>query len=193
MSRTPRLFAVTAVRALSVLVVAVVFATLPVWNVSDSKAESPPISDSQAKAAFLVNIIKYVTWSQESKLSRNIDVGVLGRQASLDVWKGLNGKVVNGRKLNLLVSSDLDDLTGCQVIFIDASAIKQFTRTLSHLRGEPVLTVSDVEGVNPLNGAMVNLTIRRGRLSFTVNLKELRASGLQISSNVLKLATEVLK
>jgi len=55
---------------------------------------------------------------------------------------------------------------------------------------QPALTVSDAENFARQRGA-IQLTLGRSKLSITVNLGVVRASGLAISAKVLRLANVI--
>ena len=157
-------------------------------------ADSGPLTESQAKASFVFNVARYVTWPKSAFSSEGIlEIGILGNSASGSAWDGLKGKSVQGRKLVVRKSRDLDDLRSCQVIYIESSERRNLSRILRTLHHEPILTVSEMDEFIRSEGGMVNLKIVNNRLTLAVNLGSVRASGLDISSYLLKLAVEVLQ
>lgn len=163
------------------------------WCVPSAAAEQRQVSDAQLKAAFLFNAIKYVTWPPTVRSLKDIDVGILGRTSPGDALISLDGKIVNGKKLHVHTSTDLDDLIGCQVLYFSSLSRKQVVRSVAMLRNEPVLTISDSEDVSVTDGIMASITVRNGRLAFAFNLRKAHEADLSVSSNLLKLAAEVLK
>ncbi len=55
------------------------------------------------------------------------------------------------------------------------------------MRGAPVLTVAEFDGFAS-GGGMIGLYVAESRVRFEVNLAAVRATGLQLGSNLLKLA-----
>ncbi len=152
----------------------------------------PSMTDGQIKAAFVSNVIRYVTWPANATAADNeICIGVLGRSTPGNAWQSLNGRAVNGKKLRLRISTDIQDLDNCQVVFIDTSERKSTVRAISHLGNDPVLTIGDSEGFISHDGGMIKVVSGGGRLSFSISLRRARNAGLTISSHLLKLATEV--
>jgi hypothetical protein len=157
-------------------------------------ANSGQLTESEAKASFVFNVARYVTWPKSAFSSEDtLEIGILGNGASGSAWDGLKGKTVQGRKLVVRKSRDLDDLRSCQVIYIEDSERRSLPRILRVLRHEPVLTISAMDEFIRSEGGMVNLKIVNNRLTLAVNLGNARASGLDISSYLLKLAVEVLQ
>lgn len=156
-------------------------------------AENGSMTEHQAKTAFLFNVIRYASWPRNAyPESEPFAVGILGDNSSESSWNALKGKQIHGRIITVTRSRDLDDLRNCQVIFIETSEKKQLARIIKQLHDEPVLTVSDMDGFYK-NGGMVNLIIANNRIKVAVNLKSARTAGIDISSQLLKLATEVIQ
>lgn len=166
-----------------VLVVQILCCSASAW------AEKPHSSESQVKAAFVFNVARYVSWP----LSGNdpFVIGVLGRGALDGAFQDLKGKSIHGRALEIRKSDDLDDLLNCQIIFILPSKRKNISRILLQLQDYAVLTVSDMEGFTQ-TGGMVHLIREDERIRFKINLASAQRSGLKISSQLLKLAKEVI-
>lgn len=156
-----------------------------------AETTSRTIDDQQIKAAFLFNLIKYVTWPGHILFDNGINVGVLGKSIPGDPLISLNGKTIGGRKIHLRVSTDLDDLNNCHVLFIQRGEHKQLHRLMSTISNDPVLTVSDQDDFITDHNGMVMITIQDGKITFKVNLKRGRSVGLNFSSHLLRLAAKV--
>jgi uncharacterized protein DUF4154 len=152
-------------------------------------AENPHLGEGQVKAAFVFNVARYVSWPFSG--SDPFVIGVLGRGAVDGAFQGIRGKSVHGRVLEIRKSDDLDDLLTCQVIFIMPSKRKNIARILLQLQDYPVLTISDMDGFAQ-TGGMVHLIREDDRIRFKINRAAAQRSGLKISSQLLKLAKEVI-
>jgi hypothetical protein len=157
-------------------------------------AASAQLSESQAKAIFVFNIIRYVTWPREVYNSKNtIEIGILSKSANDFRWNILKDRTIQDRRLIVRKSSDIDDLRSCQIIYIDTTARKDLVRILNAIKQEPILTISDIDNFHLYEGGMITLNVINSKLNFTVNLATARKSSLDISSHLLKLAHEVLR
>lgn len=154
-------------------------------------AEEKQISEQQVKSAIVYNIARYVTWPVAVHGDNTLfTIGIFGQGVS--AWGTLPGKMLSGRKIVVRRITDIDDLVNCQIVYIDSSEKKNLPRILTVLKEIPVLTISEIEGFSH-SGGMIALRVINNRIKFDVNLKSTRASGLDISSNLLRLASEVVK
>ena len=148
---------------------------------------------SQVKAAFLFNFAKFVEWPPGTFTSDQaaIILGFLDRDPMAEALELLQGKIVQGRRLEVRRCRGPEDLRGCQIFFASASERSGLSRILSSLRNFPVLTVTDDVDNSAQLGAIINLTVAEGKIRFTISLINARRSGLKISSQLLKLAITV--
>ena len=86
----------------------------------------------------------------------------------------------------------IDALKGCQIVFIAPAAAAQLPRVLDALDGQTVLTVADSAGA-ARQGVALNMAVNQNKVSFEANLKAARAAKLNLSSKLLRLATEVIQ
>lgn len=154
------------------------------------QAEERSISENQAKAAFVFNVVRYVSWPPPD--SDTVLIGIFGKGHIAAEWQNISGKIVNGKKLRVFKSNDLDEMFDCQIVIIEETSPQKLSRTLMLLKSYPILSIGDSPAfIN--SGGKLNVSLINNRISFTVNLAQARAAGLDISSNLLKLATEVIK
>lgn len=153
-------------------------------------AEERLISENQAKAAFVFNVVRYITWPPPS--SNSVLIGILGKGPVAREWQSISGKTMNGRKLRVVKSNDVDEMLDCQIVVIEETSPHKLSRILLSLRHFPILTIGD-SPVFIRSGGSLNISLRDDHISFSVNLAQARTVGLDISSNLLKLATEVVK
>jgi hypothetical protein len=142
----------------------------------------------RAKAGFLYNFIAFTEWPP--KVGSPLPLCVYGANPFGDELEALEGKVVNGRNLTVRHPGNLDQLKSCRVVFVADSAIDGLPRILDALRGEPVLTVADSRGALD-RGVGINLVLRQNKIAFDVNLAATRHADLNLSSKLLRLASEV--
>lgn len=153
---------------------------------SNALAQTGP--EYRVKAGFLYNFIAFTEWP--AGVGNPLNLCVYGADPFGDELNALQGKSVGGRSLNTRKADSLEQLKGCQVVFVAGSAIDSLPRILDTLRGEPVLTVTDTPGALD-GGAGINMVVRQGKVAFEVNLAATRRSQLNVSSKLLRLASEV--
>ncbi len=157
---------------------------------SAAPAHSLDIPEYRLKAAFLYNFAAFTEWPADTGSSLNLCLyGADPFGAEIDP---LNGKKVGERSLAVQRKSTPESLKGCQIVFVTAAASGQLPRVLDALRGQPVLTVADAPG-SVLQGVMLNMALAQGRITFEANLVAARGARLNLSSKLLRLATEVVQ
>lgn len=142
----------------------------------------------RAKAGFLYNFITFTDWPP--RVGSPLHLCVYGGNPFGDELNALEGKAVNGRNLAIRYPVSLEQLKNCRVVFVADSAIGNLSGILDTLRGEPVLTVTDSKGALDA-GAGINMRVRQNKIAFEVNLAATRRADLNLSSKLLRLASEV--
>jgi hypothetical protein len=147
----------------------------------------------QVKAAFLFNFVKFVEWPPGTFTSDQaaIILGFSERDPLAESLGALQGKVVQGRRLELRRYRGPEDLRSCQIFFASASEKSRLPQILSSLQNSPVLTVTDEVDNFAKLGAIINLIVVEDKIRFEISLINARRSGLKISSQLLKLAITV--
>jgi hypothetical protein len=139
------------------------------------------------RAAFLYNLTQYVTWPQARS---GILIGYLGNSSfGSALQKIVEGKLVDGRSIHVLLDPAAPDLSRCDVVYVSGGS-RQTKSILDSLRGRPILTVGESEGF-PRMGGMVGLVRVEDRIQLEINPEAARVAGLEISSRVLDLAVIV--
>ncbi len=153
-----------------------------------SQAVAENLAEYRIKAAFLVNFASFTEWPAEVGSTLNLCVyGPDPFGAELDRFKGRN---VGGRSLTVMRVNSVDMLENCQVVFITRPVIDNLLRVLDTLSSKPVLTVADSPGAMR-QGVALNMGTRESKVTFEANLAAARGNGLNLSSKLLTLASEV--
>lgn len=143
------------------------------------------------KAAFLYNFSIFTTWPD-----RDIDHFNLCLYGSDPFGKSidslLSNKRVHGRAIIIHRTTDINHLHQCQLVFISRSEISNLKKVIDTLKDKPILTVADSPGANQL-GVVLNMAVKEDQVTFEANLKKAREVGLNLSSQLLRLATKVLQ
>ena len=159
-------------------------------GLAGTAAGGPP--EYQVKAAFLLNTIRFVEWPAGENTSADIVIGVLGEDPFGPYLDELAGRKIKGRKIVIRHFSSPDRAAGCQVLFIPDSERRRLQSLLGLLRGYSILTVSDSDGFVHMGG-MIEIDLDKGHLVFDVNQRQLSLRGLKISSQMLKLARDIVE
>jgi hypothetical protein len=154
-----------------------------------------PPGEYDVKAAFLYNLGKFVRWPPEALGETNAPfvIGVLGGGPLTErLEASLAGKTIQERPIVVKRSENVNELLGCHVLYIAPGSEADTSYVMSRLAGRPVLTVG--EGAKFVSrGGMVGFVVENRRLRFDINIESARGAGLEISSQVIRLARNVLR
>lgn len=172
------------------LFVGLILATLPL----SGQAAPPNTKLNQIKTAFIYNIAKFVTWPDDVHEIRPATLSIcfyrkdyLGRGFS-----SIKGKHIKQRRVEKHIIDSSSGDSNCDILLIEASQLSRFNAESAQLSTKPVLTIADLTDRHPdqhvYPGISMNL-VRQGKMiGFEVNLTEVGARRLTMSSELLKLA-----
>lgn len=151
---------------------------------STLRAQGAAQREYEIKAAYLYNFIKYVDWPSYGD---TITIGVLGSNPFGNALAPLNGKIVKGRRLTIRQVDSLRDAQRCQIIFVSSSERSRLQEIFDNLKPARVLTVGEMQGFAD-GGGIINFVEENNKVRFEINAEAARQAGLNISSELLKLA-----
>ena len=148
--------------------------------------------ESDIKAAFILNFIKFVEWPASAfrSLEDPILLSVVGKDPVGDSIEGLSGKTVSGRKVVVSKARDLASLERCHILFVGASEKAALAPTLGAVQRWPVLTVGDFEGFAG-RGGTIGFIRQDNRIGFEINEESARKAGLKVNAKLLYLGKSV--
>jgi YfiR/HmsC-like len=147
----------------------------------------------QLKAAFLYNFARFVTWPTNAPVDTNspVTIGILGTDPFGSLLRDtVQGKTVNGRKIVVTQLARDERPTGCQILFISRSEKDRIPSILESVKGQSILTVSEVDQFAQVGG-MINLIVVSQSVRFEINLQAIERVGLQVSSKLVGLGVRV--
>lgn len=168
------------------LTVALVAALLAPWPAARVHAATDEVS---LKAAFLLNFLLFVVYPGEPPPTWQICL--LGADEMRSAIERLAPSRLHERGVQVRSGVAPGEARSCHLLYVDAAQRHQFAAALDAVRERPVLLVADVPGGAQL-GATIALLVREdGRAGFDINLSAARRQGLQLSSQLLRLARRV--
>jgi uncharacterized protein DUF4154 len=151
---------------------------------------SAELPEYQLKAAYLYNFAQFTAWP--AGIGKRLTLCVFGSDpfgADLD---RLQDKLVGTHTLQVQRGVALGEVAGCQVLYISRDAVGSLPALLGRIGRKPVLIVTDSPGAARV-GAMLNMTVAQNRVTFEANRRAANDAGLELSSRLLRLATEVIQ
>jgi len=141
------------------------------------------------KAAFLYYFAKFTEWPSDAYANgaAPLRVCVLGQDPFGTALETIEGKRIGQRLVATLRIARLDQARRCQVLYISASERDRLGAILARLGREPILTVTDLPGLDP-PGAMINFQSVADKIRFEIDTDHAAFAGLSFSSKLLSLA-----
>lgn len=157
---------------------------------ADAAAPANEPSQSDVEAVYLFDFGKFVRWPA-SAMEGPLRICVAGTPAfSNSLQTLIAGETIEGRPLEVRRVLRPDDMTGCAILFIDATEKDRERPLLAAAEGKPMLTVSDSPDFLA-HGGMIQFVLAAHRVRFSVNLDAANHSNLSVSSELLKVAVSV--
>jgi YfiR/HmsC-like len=169
-----------------------------VWTSSNLHPQSAKPTEYQVKASYLANFVKFIEWPQGASAPPNgasqapepFAICVLGQDPfgpALDA--ALAGETVDRHPLLPRRVKNAREGAGCRVLFI-AEGDRELRKDLAALDKSPVLTVGDQPEFLK-RGGMIQFVLEENHVRFEVNLAAAKRAGLNLSSELLKVAAAV--
>jgi hypothetical protein len=163
-------------------------AALLIWPV-ELRAQSARQREYEIKAAYLYNFIRYIDWPADSlpPAGGRIIIGIVGDSPFGSAIDPLNGKQIKGCTLAVKQIVNAKDFEQCQIVFVCPSEKLRLSEIFGELKGSKALTVSEIDGF-AAHGGIINFIYERNKVRFEINPDAARRTGLNVSSELLKLA-----
>lgn len=195
-------------RLVALRCLAAVFACASLAAPAAAQRDDDVPDSAKVMSAWVVNFARFSEWpgSKFEHGKSPIIIGVLGRDDVGTALVGLGNDVAVGDRpvrVRPLAPPDLAGLDGeerlkararfreelrrCHVLYVARSEAAASNSILSSVAGAQVLTVSSIKDFAAAGG-MLNLEVRNNKVAFDANVEEINASGVTVSSKVLRLA-----
>jgi hypothetical protein len=160
---------------------------------SRAPAQAVFSTEYDIKAALLFHLTQFTEWpaSAFTNSESPIVIGVLGDNPfGTTVDKTVGGEKVQNRRVETRYFNSVDQVK-CHVLFVSRSETAQIDRIIAKLRARGILTVSDIDRFARRGGMVAFRTDRNRRVNLNINLAEVEAARLKISSKLLRIANLV--
>lgn len=147
----------------------------------------------QVKAAFLFHFAQLVEWPPGALngADPSIVLGIFKDEPwQAELKSTLEGKTVGARVLHVRILSRVEDIEGCNMLFLSSDQLWRQTPILKGLRGLPVLTVGESDTFLT-DGGMIRFHLEGDKVRFDINVHDADLARIKISSRLLLLATTV--
>lgn len=144
----------------------------------------PDYDDARIKAAYLYQLPNFIESSLNNQ-DEGVSVCVLGDNP---FRKFSEGNALG--KFRLIQKKGQNDFRECEILYISDSESPELEHILSHIKQQPILTVSDIQKFAKYGG-MVGFTEFNGSIRLEINTKALAAAKFTIDQHLLEVALHV--
>ncbi len=142
------------------------------------------------KAAFVYNFTRFIEWpdSAFAEPRSPFVIGVIGADPFGSRLEAImNGETVKGRPIQIRRFNNLSQSGNCHIVFVSGKTQADVKKLCEQLRGKPILTVSDRKNFDE-EGGIIMFATEDNRIKVIINSTAAKASTLNISSKLLKIA-----
>ena len=147
----------------------------------------------EVMAAMIYNFALFIDWpTTESDAKQSPFVIGVFSEDPIGIFLENSAKVetLQRRRIQIRHVATVNDIKSCRILVVSESRKKQLPEILDALRGEPILTVGDIDDFAQLGG-MIAFKKEGSRIRFQINSDAATRVGLKISSKLLHLAIPV--
>lgn len=146
--------------------------------------------DEMFKALFMYNFTKDIEWPPSHRTGEFV-IQVVGSSPIVDeLQKIASAKKVGSQPIVVKKINSASEITKCNMLVITPGKSTELTTILKAVAGQPILIVSDKEGLAKA-GSCINLIKIDGKQKFEINTKAIAAQGLKVTSFLTSLGIAV--
>jgi hypothetical protein len=163
---------------------------------TSTRAAAPAVAQPTAtdeytlKAAFLYNFARYVKWPDTAFKDKDapLRVAVVGQDPFGKILDdALRDKKAGTHPIATVRFESIEKLGDCHILFVPASEEKNLARIQELTKDKPILLVTESLSAAE-HGAHIGFFLEKSKAKFAVNTESVKASKLEVSSELLKLA-----
>jgi hypothetical protein len=152
-----------------------------------------PMGESQVKAMFVYNFLKFVEWPADASIGARdpFVVLIIGEGATADAAEHfLESKTIGDRLLVVRRSRWDQSLAGVRAAFVVERDARKLHRVLDAAAAAGVLTIGEGDDFTA-SGGVIGLLVEDRKVRFDVDTSAAQSAGLRVSSKLLALTRNV--
>ena len=159
---------------------------------SPAIAQSKP-TQYEVKAAYLLNFAKFVKWPPAPPQEETFQICLLGSDPYGAILpQTVGGERQEGKSIEVKRISTAKEAAGCRIVYVGSSEQSRLGTVLPILIEQHALVVGDLPNFCE-RGGVIGFVMEGDKVRFEVNLNAAQAAGLNMSSDLLRVATSVKK
>jgi hypothetical protein len=158
-----------------------------------SSAQPPELTPLDVEAAYLYNFGKFVRWPADAgTTSEPFSLCILGDDEFAKAVERLtSGENIQGRAIVVRRPASIEFADQCQIVFLGGAEAPRLAKDIQGMQGRSALTVSALPEFLK-RGGMIQFMLQSKRVRFSVNLPAAQQAKLSLSSELLKVAINVI-
>jgi YfiR/HmsC-like len=171
-----------------VIAISAIFSSNSVVHGQQTKA-----SEYELKAVYLYNFAKFVDFPADATKSKGgpFTICVLGKDPFGSVLDAtVADESIAGKRVIAKRIAETPQAVDCQILYISSSEEGRLNTIFGGLSRMAILTVSDIPQFSQ-HGGMIEFVLQGNKIRFDVNLGAAQQAGLNLSSQLLKVASNV--
>lgn len=155
---------------------------------AQATGQDTPERQSQFMAIYLMHFANFIEWPDSAQPDKTqFNICFYADERLSGYIKELRGETINNGTINVVEAPEQQQLTECQIVFIEHSQIERFTEIKTQTQQSAILFVSDKTGFIDQGGTM-EYFVANNKLRFAVNMKAAKEKELILSSKLLMIA-----
>ena len=174
-------------QTIKIVLIFLIMSIISLYLLADDNIKNENNLEDRMKAVFIFNFTKYIQWS-DNDTSGTFEIAIIGSSNIIDPLKEIaKNKFINNKQIKIKNCKDIQDIITPHILFISISEKNNLDKILQKVKNKNILTISDCKGFAN-KGVAINFVIVKGKIKFEINTRAIESAGLQISSQLLKLA-----
>jgi len=149
-------------------------------------------TEYQIKGAMMVNFIKFVEWPEPftGMDDGKITIGIFGKNNFENTLEAIDGRFIGEKQVSVRYITSLNQLAGCQVLFVGEAESHRSHQILQEVSGLPVLTIGENADFT-LTGGIIRFYNEKEHIRFEINQTAAIKSNLKLSAKLLEIAAVI--
>ncbi len=180
--------AILRVRSAAIAFLAAMVLLISISSAYADDAQPLQLYEEKIKSGLIYNFLKYTDWPKESAApNKRLQVCLVGAAPVDQYLYPLKGRIAGQRGIDVKQVSAPVKSGACDLLFIHRDRESAVGEIIQNLKGQPVLTVSDISGFASAGG-MVEFSMQDNHVGFLVNRQAVASAGLRVEDRLLKLS-----
>jgi hypothetical protein len=151
-----------------------------------NQAIAAELTAEEVKAGVILNFAKYTEW-QNPITTKSFIICTWKENSLGDAFLKLNNKTVQNLPVTTAIIASVDESKGCNVVFFDSKNRADYQLVDHLIHQNKILSITEGTMMGVLSFEIID-----GKLQFYCDLDEAKESDIKFSSQLLKLAKEVV-